>query len=150
MNAPASRRPHVVSFRAARGLPDRALAQRQYTADEIDEAEWHARALERCKWPTAPRLTEAQRELVQEVMDTASRARQRRVEDHVANLQRTARTLGRNVARHEISLADAAERLEALASATDPEMTVPCALVLYPRAVEIISAAFDAGRSDEK
>jgi hypothetical protein len=61
---------------------------------------------------------------------------------HAGHIRKTARFLGREVAAHRVTLADAERHLDALCMALDPETPVAVALVPFREAKEIAESAF--------
>jgi hypothetical protein len=79
---------------------------------------------------------------VHELLDEYSRERVRRSDAHRARLARTAHRLGREVAEYRVTLANAEQRLDALAGQLDETAGVPIVLVPWLEARGLIRDAF--------
>jgi hypothetical protein len=112
-----------------------------------DELAQHARALDRLdaviEWPR--RLDDDERDRVHALLDQYVAEHDRRVDAHVERLERVACQLGRHVAVHRVTLADACTRLDALAMTYDDTVPVPLLLVPVAAAVRIVDDAFARG-----
>jgi hypothetical protein len=95
--------------------------------------------------PRFSRLTDSDRDRVHELLDQYADAHECRVRQRVAVIERTARALGAQVARHDLTREHAATRLEALATCLDPTCPVPLYLIPYRVALDIARRAFAAG-----
>jgi hypothetical protein len=101
-------------------------------------------------WPTFPKLSDAERDEVHELLDKFADEHEAKQLAYLEKLERTARALGRKVARGELLLADAEQRLERLAFQQDPDCPQPLTVVRYDLAREVAIQAFDAGVRAER
>jgi hypothetical protein len=134
------------------GAPDhhhhRGQDRQDYRCD-LDEVETHVRALARDRWPTFPPLTDSERQRVHELLDQYTAEHERRVRERAALIERAAHKLGGQVARHDLTRAEAAARLDQLATHVDDTCPVPLYLIPYREALDIARRAFAAGFSKE-
>jgi hypothetical protein len=101
-------------------------------------------------WPTFRKLSDAERDEGHSLMDKFADEHDAKQLAHVGKLERVAKALGRRLARGEVLLCDAEQRLDRLIHQLDPEAVVPVAIVRADLALEIARRAFDAGCRAER
>jgi hypothetical protein len=97
-----------------------------------------------------PPLTDAAREQVHAMIAELAEQRASRRDAHGALIKRTAFQLGRNVARHQTTVADAARSLDQVIHRLDEESTTPIFLLQHSLATEIAEKAFGLGVLSER
>ena len=87
-------------------------------------------------------LSDEDREWVHDRIDALAAERQARSDAHRERIRRTAGWLGREVAAHRVTLADAERRIECLLTAFDPATEVSVVMVPCGEAKQIAEQAF--------
>jgi hypothetical protein len=132
-------RASVTEWRAAN--PDRVVEAVEHRAEAERVAALSPRA-------PLPRLSDEECDEVHARLAELSIERASRHDAHVDLIARTARRLGREVARHERTAEDAARVLEELARRLDPESLVPVALVQHAAAEQTARLDLAVGARD--
>jgi hypothetical protein len=101
-------------------------------------------------WPASPPLTDAERDEVQRLMDKFADEHEAAQEAHLRKIQYVGTDLGRRVARGELLLADAQERLDRVLYQQDADCVVPLAIVLADIARDVAIRAFEGGVRAER
>jgi hypothetical protein len=92
-----------------------------------------------------PRLSDEERAWVHGRLDALCDERLARSDAHRERIIKTARHLGREVAAHRMTLADARVRSDFQVKREDTDSLVPMRLVSYAEAADVASRAFDEG-----
>lgn len=120
------------------------------TARDLRSVLRHLRALDRSERSPEPPLTSEEREVVHTRLDELVEERTQRVEAHRRRTGRLALSMGRRVARGEVTVETATRRLNEVAHALDPDIAVPIFILPWAEAEEIALHAYADGVRDAR